>query len=181
MRTIAVAAAATLLIGWQPGAAHAAPATCSGVWVVVGEGLSCATEFGTGEQALFSAGHTVGKKGTMICQIDGYPDRCQVSFDAYWSYWHSTRGRDGEYGPWKYASVGAALYAPTAGDAEGWAFGPGEPPQIMPPFNSFRPGAASDDAAKGVESSPVPTMVTFATLAVGGTTLAIAGRRRNHS
>lgn len=182
MRFVGVAVATLLLVGWQPHAALAQPTSCSGVWVVVEDDLSCATEFPTGDQALLNSGHTVEKKGSMVCRVDDHPDRCHITFDAYWSYWQSSRQPDGSYGEWKYATVGAASYQPKAGDAEGWAFGPGEPPTALPPADSFRPG---QDSANPVptpdpesESSPLPTVATLAVVVVGGTALRFAHRRR---
>lgn len=182
MRVLGAAVAPLRLVGWQPLAAHAQPSTCSGVWVVVEDELSCATEFTTGEQALLSAGHNLEKKGSMLCRIDGHPDRCVVTFDGYWSYWQSSRRADGSYEPWKYANVGAASYQPRAGDAEGWAYGPGEPPPITPPPDSYRPEDGEIEPAPspeaGAGSSPIPTIAALAVVAVGGTALRVAARRR---
>lgn len=182
MRALGVAVATCLLVGWQPYAALAGPTSCSGVWVVVEDELSCTTEFPSGEQALLNSGHTVEKKGSMVCRIDGRPDRCHITFDAYWSYWQSDRQPDGSYAEWEYATVGAASHQPKAGDAEGWAFGPGEPPAVLPPANSYHPEQGADDPPASGDpvptSSPIPTIATLAAAIVGGTALRIAHQRR---
>lgn len=180
MRALAVVVTTLMALGWwQPSAAYADPGTCSGVWVVVGEELSCATKFATGEQALMATGSTVVKKNSMICQIDGHPDKCSVGFDAYWSYWQSNRQSDGSYAPWVYATVGAASYQPEAGDADGWAFGAGEPPSKLPPPDSYQPGDPQPGVTHVTSSSPVPTAVTLAIMVVGSAALTGAHRKRS--
>lgn len=185
-----LAAVALVLLG-----ATAAPAparaeeplsatTCSGVWVVVGSAVSCAPSHLTGETALESAGHALERGGGLVCRIDGVPESCRPTFDAYWSYWHAERLQDGTYAPWRYATTGAGAYAPRAGDAEGWAFGDGRtPPPVLPPARSHVP-AAPGDPEPG-DGQPVdnalaaaPTALTLASLVAGGSALAVAARRR---
>jgi len=66
--------------------------------------------------------------GAAICKIDdrGCPeDDCFCdSPPNYWSYWHL------ENGEWEYSGLGSSTYQVEDGDVEGWAWGPGEPPQI---------------------------------------------------
>lgn len=111
-----------------PTASTPARASCAGVGVVVGSQQRCATAYGTGDQALDSAGFDVTRSGGLVCRIDGKPDRCELKMDAYWSYWHAERKPDGSYGAWAYSNDGSATYRPRYGDAEGWSFGDGETP-----------------------------------------------------
>lgn len=185
------AAAAVVLLGTAAGAsvAHAdeplSASTCSGVWVVVGSGVSCAPEHTTGEVALESAGHVVTRSGGLVCRLDGVPDTCAPTFEAYWSYWHAARLPDGSYGPWRYATTGAGTYAPAAGDAEGWAFGDGDdPPPTLPRAGSHVPAVGpttmepSDGEPVANALAAAPTALTLATLVAGGSALAVAARRR---
>ena len=135
MRVLGAAVATLLLVGWQPLAAHAQPSTCSGVWVVVEDELSCATEFTTGEQALLSAGQVL-TAGSMLCRIDGHPDRCVVTFD-YWSYWQSSRQADGSYEPWRYAN-GRRPTSPVLVTPKDGPMGP-RAAALTPPPDSYRP------------------------------------------
>lgn len=185
-----LAAAALVLLGTTavPAVARAeeplSAATCSGVWVVVGTTLSCAPTHATGETALEEAGHALERTGGLVCRIDGVPEACRPTFEAYWSYWQAERLPDGSYGPWRYATTGAATYTPRAGDAEGWSFGDGRtPPPVLPPARSYVPAAASEPERP--DGQPVdnalaaaPTALTLATLVAGGWALAVAARRR---
>ncbi len=124
-------------------------ATCSGVWVVVGSDARCATSYSTGLVALRSAGFEVQTSGSsFVCRIDGRPDTCTLS-TPYWSYWHATRAADGTWGAWQYSTRGATAYTPSAGSAEGWAYGNGTPPTGTPPAGS----PASTSTTKPATSS----------------------------
>ena len=154
--------------GSPPAAADLLPnrATCTGVWVVVdGSSLAggasatkCATTFNTGTDALRSAGFAVRRSNGMICAIDALPASCRVTTQAYWSYWQASRTADGSYGPWVYAQLGPDSYEPIQGDAEGWAFGSGDPPQAHPPTagSSTSPAAPSTQVASP-SATPGPT------------------------
>ena len=189
---LALAAAAVVLLGAAAGAPVAlageplAATTCRGVWVVVGAELSCAPTHPSGEAALESAGHDVLRSGGLVCRIDGVPDVCAPTFEAYWSYWQAERLPDGSYGPWRYATTGPATYVPVAGNAEGWVFGDGDQaPTILPPASSPVPGAGDRPGAEPSDGEPTrdalvaaPTAVTLATLVAGGSALTVAARRR---
>lgn len=164
-RTVAVLAtaigtlAATLALP-QPAAA-AAPETCEGVWVVVdattlGGSVTtrCAARHGTGTEALTSAGFTVARSSSMLCQIDGLPERCEVAASAYWSYWQAAPEGDG-YGGWVYANLGPDAYRPRGGDAEGWVFGDGgAPPSTVPDTLAVAPATPAPDATPSGASAP---------------------------
>lgn len=139
-----------LSVSVQAAPPASSPTTCTGVWVVVNNDMRCATSYATGEEALTRAGFSVERTKGMVCRIDGVPERCVVSKDAYWSYWQATRNPDGSFSAWTYATVGAHAYTPKQGDAEGWAFGNGQPPTTRPPRGSTI--AAS--------TGPVPTSAT---------------------
>lgn len=131
-------------------AAADAGSTCVGngnVWVVVqspaGTSSGCATSFGTGEQALRSAGMSMTHNSSgMICQINGYPQICEESPMPYWAYFHAPAG-----GSWGYANFGAANRTPPAGSAEGWRFGTGEAPGVRVPDKPAPPAPPPTTAA----------------------------------
>lgn len=131
-------------------AAADAGSTCVGngnVWVVVqspaGTSTGCASSFGTGEQALRSAGMSMNYNSSgMICQINGYPQICEESPMPYWAYFHAPAG-----GSWGYANFGAANRTPPAGSAEGWRFGTGEAPGVRVPDMPARPAPPPTTAA----------------------------------
>lgn len=148
-RSATVTAVVVLLTVTAP-AATAAGATgacagSNGVTVVVdsrplGGGITIRCAEGspsTGIDALRRAGFTV--RGTVrfpgfVCRIDDAPgsDPCldTAPADAFWSYWHASRG-----GSWTYSDTGAAERTPPSGSVEGWVFsdGSGQPPGIAPP------------------------------------------------
>lgn len=127
--------------------AHADPANCVGVLVVVdatatsGDVVArCADGTPrTGLDALTQAGFEftfVPRIPGLVCQIDRQPDPCNnASADAYWSYWHRAPN-----GAWRYSTEGAGTRRPTAGSWEGWVFGTGShPPNITPIASSGQP------------------------------------------
>jgi Leucine-rich repeat (LRR) protein len=122
------------------------------VWVVVERdtGLQqggCASAFGTGLEALKSAGFTP-TGGSYITAIDGYP--AGAADTSYWSYWHAsnpvTSGSSTRY-TWSYSSVSAAGYSPKAGSIEGWRFESWQAAAVAP---SWTPVVATS-------STPTPT------------------------
>jgi hypothetical protein len=159
-----------------------AGAACTGVWVVVdGSTLDggttatkCATAFDTGTDALRSAGFEVRRGNGMICAIEGLPASCRVSTQAYWSYWQAARNADGSYGPWVYAQLGPDTYQPKQGDAEGWRFGAGEPPDVRPPEDksSASPATVATPSPSGTPAptpagTPIGLLVTAGLLVAG--------------
>jgi hypothetical protein len=70
--------------------------------------------------------------------------------NAYWSYWHASRG-----GSWSYSSLGAAGYNPKAGSVEGWSYGAGARPGIAPPAAPAPPPPAPRPTTK---PAPKPTV-----------------------
>lgn len=187
-RLLAAVLAALLVLAAVGMTAQARPlpaaASCTGVWVVVDSSTlergttatMCATTFDTGTGALRSAGFEVRRGNGMICAIDGLPTSCRFTTQAYWSYWQAARNADGSYGPWTYAQLGPDTYQPKQGDAEGWAFGAGEPPGIGPPAGeaSASPSAAAAPApspsatpAPAPASTPTGLLLTAGVLVVG--------------
>jgi hypothetical protein len=62
-----------------------------------------------------------------VCKIggDGCPsDDCFCAMPDYWSYWNLS-GSD-----WVYSGAGASNNRLGPGEVDGWAFGPGDPPQV---------------------------------------------------
>lgn len=181
---LAAAFAAALLALWPAVPAAAAPApqaaTCSGVWVVVGgQGTRCATSFGTGKQALSSAGFSVAEKSAgFLCQINGSPATCTVSTSAYWSYWHASKNANGTWGAWQYSSLGYTSYKPKQGDAEGWAFGNGKTPPGAPPASApatSAPAPAPTTKAPTTQAPAPTTKAPATTKAPGAPTTTVQG------
>jgi hypothetical protein len=74
-----------------------------------------------------------GGMGVTICEIDGEGCpadncfcECTGSTCAYWSYWHLVGGE------WSYSSVGANGHRVRPGDVDGWRWGKGDPPPVVP-------------------------------------------------
>ncbi len=72
----------------------------------------------------------IGPLGAVVCALDG--EGCPTGYcfcqspPNYWSYW---KMRDGA---WVYAQMSANSQKVHDGAVEGWAWGPGEPPAILP-------------------------------------------------
>lgn len=148
-------------------------ATCSGVWVVVGGSVRCATSHGDGLSALRSAGFSPETTNGMVCRIDGSPATCTAPLTAYWSYWHAKRNTDGTYGAWTYSNKGASQFKPTQGDAEGWAFGDGKtPPSGRPPVSP----RTTAPVAPATSAPVAPTGTTQATSHPGTSTEATSNQ-----
>lgn len=153
----------------DPGATHAGAAACvqaGKVWVVVERdtGLQsggCASAFGTGLEALQSAGFAPTGTG-YITAIDGYPST--TSDAAYWSYWHADKPvQDGStlaYG-WTYSSVGASEFVPKAGSVEGWRYvqlsGSAAPSWRLSVKAPTTPETPKPDPSTPVGPAPSPT------------------------
>lgn len=160
MKRVLAAAALTVLVAVGAAAPFVsavplpqAAASCSGVWVIVDFGSlggiqqGCAKNYGTGDQALKSAGFSVTIEDGFIYKIAGKPSKPDIN-KAYWSYWHSSPTADGWSG-WEYAQKGATLYQPTAGDAEGWRYQPLSEGKVAP--------GAKPPVATEPEPTPTPT------------------------
>ncbi|HEX7293675.1 MAG TPA: choice-of-anchor D domain-containing protein, partial [Solirubrobacterales bacterium] len=92
-----------------------------------------------GVSALLEAGFDLDGAGdwglAFICRIDGQPTPAEENClqtpggNRYWSYWN---GRPG--GSWNYSGVGAGseLSAAKIDDVQGWSFGPGGSPRLLP-------------------------------------------------
>jgi|GEM_PF-1589343 len=136
------------------------------VWVVVERdtGLQqggCASKFGTGLEALVSAGFTT--TGTSyVTAIDGYPSG---SADSYWSYWHAANpvvdGSSTRYS-WSYSNVGANNYAPKAGSIEGWRFESWQTDAVAPSWTPVVRTAAtpSPEPSPSTPTTPAPEPAT---------------------
>lgn len=78
-----------------------------------------------------------GSTGSAVCKIgrDGCaPDNCFCNMPNYWTYWHL--GKDSQDQPrWIYSQLGASSYNVTGGSVEGWRFGPGQQPEVLPAFD----------------------------------------------
>lgn len=137
------------------------------VWVVVERdtGLQqggCASKFGTGLEALTSAGFT--PTGTdYVTKIDGYPSGAAA--ELYWSYWHAANpvvdGSSTRYS-WTYSNVGANSYAPKAGSIEGWRFESWQVDAVAPSWTPVVKTAAtpSPEPSPSTPTTPAPEPTT---------------------
>jgi hypothetical protein len=108
-------------------------AEISGYDVLRRTGLSLVTAFDSG-------------MGAGICKIEdeGCPEERCMTCDTpnYWSYWHLAGGS------WSYSQLGASSYMVGHGDVEGWQWGTGDPPPVVP-FDQI--------CAPPATETPVPT------------------------
>jgi hypothetical protein len=69
-------------------------------------------------------------QGAAVCKIEheGCPaeDCLTCAYPNYWSYWHLANGA------WVYSQVGGSGYTVHNGDVEGWSWGNGAPPPVVP-------------------------------------------------
>ena len=69
-------------------------------------------------------------QGAAVCQIEreGCPaaDCLTCAYPNYWAYWHLADG------DWAYSQAGASGYRVHDGDVEGWSWGAGDPPPVVP-------------------------------------------------
>jgi len=88
-------------------------------------GYEALTRSGLNVVAAFDPG-----AGAAICAIEGTGCPADDCFCAsppdYWAYWHLTGGA------WVYSQIGSSGYVVRDGDVEGWSWGPGEPPPVIP-------------------------------------------------
>lgn len=88
-------------------------------------GYDLLTRSGLSIVAAFDSG-----QGAAICAIEG--TGCPVescltcATPNYWSYWHLSDGA------WVYSQVGAGGYTVHDGDVDGWSWGAGGPPPVVP-------------------------------------------------
>ena len=95
--------------------------------------------------------------GVTICEIDGTGCpanncfcKCSGSTCTYWSYWHLVGGE------WSYASVGANGRRLHSGDVDGWMWGQGDPPPVVPLEQICAPPATATPLPTA-SPTPVPT------------------------
>lgn len=151
---IAASAIALLALAIPSGFAAADEAgdclVAGNVWVVVehdsGSLDGCATAFGTGMEALTSAGIAYEAPGGFVSTIGGEPTA--PGAEDWWSYWSGTPGDDGAL-TWASYETGAAESAPVAGTVEGW--------RLAHSFSEQAP-APSLAAVAFPEASPTPTV-----------------------
>lgn len=129
----------------------ASTTSCTGVWVVVDRGngqetTRCATKYGTGIEALKSAGFIVGTDKGFVNRIHRFPLVLDTTFSKYWGYWHAAPKTDGTWGTYESYLVGAAASKPVKGSVEGWYYGP------------FADSASFLQPPLGYETAPVPTI-----------------------
>lgn len=123
----------------------------SGYEVLQRAGLNLAVNFDSG-------------MGAGICSIDGQGcpvDSCLTcNVPNYWSYWHLS----GE--SWTYSQQGASSYSVQHGDVEGWRWGDGDSPSVVPfdqicaaPTNT--PAPPTETPQPEPEDTPVPELVVW--------------------
>ncbi|MEE8392433.1 MAG: hypothetical protein V3S14_16765, partial [Anaerolineae bacterium] len=88
-------------------------------------GYDLLTRSGLNIMAAFDSG-----QGVAVCSIEGTgcPVESCLTCDVpnYWSYWHLSDGA------WAYSQAGASGYAIRNGDVDGWSWGTGAPPSVVP-------------------------------------------------
>ena len=165
--------------------AHSAPTTtpttCAGVWVVVQNDqnnhagtVGCATTYGTGFDALQSAGFGTTVDAGMLHQIDSKPLDPNYGSNGgyYWSYWSAPVNVDGTLGAWTYYSFGPGDTTPTKGVAEGYMLTndrnltPGAT-RVSTPAASTSPSASGSASASASASRAAGTTSTASTTASG--------------
>jgi len=113
----------------------------SGYDVLMRSGLNVVAAYYSGE-------------GTAICAIEG--TGCPVEecltcdYPNYWSYWHLVGGA------WVYSQVSASGYTVHPDDVEGWSWGAGEPPPIVP-FEQVCASPPTDTPVPPTATAPPPT------------------------
>lgn len=188
--------------GASPGSLNAAATQClkqKRVWVVVQKDTAtttggCASKFGTGLEALQSAGFSVHRRSDgFVTQIGGYPTTVLPwnQDQRYWSYWlaspKKSTGTSTTF-QWTYSSLGPANYHPAAGTIEAWEFGitTGTTPATIRPTPVWTPTTtrvAASTTVKGPGSIAKNGAATFqvtvkasGTTPSGAVTVSVAGR-----
>lgn len=107
--------------------------TISGYDLLIRSGLDIVAAFDSGQ-------------GAAVCKIEGTgcPVESCLTCDMpnYWSYWHL------EDGAWVYSQAGSSGCAVNNGNVEGWSWGSGGPPPVVP-FDEICATFATD--------TPIPT------------------------
>ncbi len=92
--------------------------------------------------------------GAAICSIEstGCPQESCLTCDQpnYWSYWHLVGGE------WVYSQLGASTYTVHDGDVEGWSWGTGSPPPVIP-FDAVCAPPTPTPTDTPLPPSPTPT------------------------
>lgn len=184
-RALAVGLTATLaFIGLLTVPAHSAPATtpstCAGVWVVVqsdqkdpASKIGCATTYGTGLDALQSAGFASTVDKGMLMTVDTLPADPNYSTNGgyYWSYWSAPVNADGTLGAWAFYPVGPATSSPAKGVAEGymltndWNLSPGTTRVFTPAASTSASATTSSSASVSAPASSASTAASSASTA----------------
>lgn len=173
------------------GAAQAAACSgTTGVTVVIDYGSTSSTLCGPDASSAIRVLTSVANvtyppqyQGTVVCQINSVPSQPCTRMppqNAYWAFFHATRG-----GSWVYSSSGVAEYDPPAGTVIGFAFGsggaPSSPPPAAAPKPSPRPSPSSTSStprSTGTSSTPRATSSsrpsTRTTVLPNGTTATVA-------
>lgn len=106
----------------------------------------------TGREVIYSGqmgfGITICTIGDAGCPVNNCWCQCQGSTCTYWSYWHNKADA------WEYSQLGASIYTADPGDVEGWAWGQGQAPPLIP-FDQICVPPATD--------TPTPTWTPTAT------------------
>lgn len=119
----------------------------SGYDVLMRSGLNVVAAYFSGE-------------GTAICKIEheGCPveDCLTCAYPNYWAYWHLVDGA------WAYSQAGASGYTVHPGDVEGWSWGAGDPPPVVPFDQICAPPATdtpppTDTPLPPTDTPPPPT------------------------
>ncbi len=184
-RLAALLTAGTLLtalvsLGSAP-LSQAAPAACTGAWVVVqpeadaaSATVTCATESSDGVAALRSAGFTaVGSD--FITQINGLPKNPDFTKNGgvYWAFCTAdVDAATGSIGKWTYSQVAADKSKPTAGSATGWLLTASM--DGCPTVTRVAEAEPPTTPAATTQPAPVGGGTPWGVLAVGGTVLVAA-------
>ncbi|MGQ9599727.1 MAG: hypothetical protein ACUVWZ_09945, partial [Anaerolineae bacterium] len=96
-----------------------------------------------------------GGMGVFICSIGGIGcpvTNCMCDYPPnYWSYWHLVNGE------WVYSQMGASGHMINHGDVEGWSWGAGSPPVVIP-FEQICAPPATDTPLPTETRIPSPTL-----------------------
>lgn len=132
---------ALLLIGPARPAARAQASNRAGLVVRLGDGsiLARCVEFSgseiSGYDVLAGSGLSIvaafdSGMGAAVCSIEGQGcpiESCLTcATPNYWAYWHLVNGA------WSYSQAGVSSYKVHDGDVEGWSWGTGDPPPVVP-------------------------------------------------
>jgi len=95
-------------------------------------------------------------QGAAICRIEneGCPVASCLTCDVpnYWAYWHLADGASA----WTYSQIGAGSHTVHNGDVEGWSWGAGDPPSVVP-FDQICAPPATDMPQPPTDTPLPPT------------------------